>query len=117
MNNGGGGIFRILPGPKRSGALDYFETTHGLNAKPLCELYGLEYRKASDEKELQEALDSFYDSSKKPRLLEVCTPAGRDANVSDREHIGAFKQMVSLCLGKGINDPQVLAVCQKCGVK
>ena len=87
INNGGGGIFRILPGPKRSGALDYFETTHGLNAKPLCELYGLEYRKASDEKELKEALEGFYDSSKKPRLLEVCTPA----EVNDQVLMGYFK--------------------------
>lgn len=75
INNSGGGIFRFIPGPKNSTALDYFETPHELNAKPLCEMFGLNYYKASDEKELKGVLTSFYDESDKPSLLEIFTPA------------------------------------------
>jgi 2-succinyl-5-enolpyruvyl-6-hydroxy-3-cyclohexene-1-carboxylate synthase len=87
INNGGGGIFRILPGPKRSGALDYFETPHSLNAAPLCEMHGIEYLKVCDGDELQAALKDFYQPSKKPRLMEVFTPAA----VNDEVLMGYFR--------------------------
>jgi 2-succinyl-5-enolpyruvyl-6-hydroxy-3-cyclohexene-1-carboxylate synthase len=45
INNSGGGIFRFIPGPKETNALEYFETPHKLTAQPLCDLYGFEYSK------------------------------------------------------------------------
>lgn len=75
INNGGGGIFRILPGDKNSEAFNtYFETTHELNACGICETFGLEYRTAYDEEELVKGLKDFYDQSEAPRLLEIFTP-------------------------------------------
>ncbi|UGU16230.1 2-succinyl-5-enolpyruvyl-6-hydroxy-3-cyclohexene-1-carboxylic-acid synthase [Sinomicrobium kalidii] len=75
INNGGGGIFRILPGHKNTPNFDtYFETVHNLTAKHLCEMYGIEYATANDEASLKEALTGFYTSSTRPRLLEVFTP-------------------------------------------
>lgn len=75
INNQGGGIFRILPGHKNTDNFDtYFETKHKLNAKPLCELHGFEYHRATDEVGLKKALNTFYKSAKKPKLLEIFTP-------------------------------------------
>jgi 2-succinyl-5-enolpyruvyl-6-hydroxy-3-cyclohexene-1-carboxylate synthase len=76
VNNEGGGIFRILPGHKNTDNFDtYFETKHHLTSEQLCEMYGLEYHKASDEITLGEELQSFYDASMRPKLLEVFTPS------------------------------------------
>ncbi|MEL0456196.1 thiamine pyrophosphate-binding protein [Flavobacteriaceae bacterium SZ-1-7] len=75
VNNQGGGIFRILPGHKNTENFDtYFETTHKHSAKPLCEMYGLNYESASDEETLKSALKSFYQKSNNPKLLEIFTP-------------------------------------------
>ena len=74
INNAGGGIFRIIPGPSESKSVDYFETTHNLNAKKLCEMFGFEYTSAESESELTICLNNFYDASKNPKLLEVFTP-------------------------------------------
>ena len=74
INNAGGGIFRIIPGPSESKSVDYFETTHNLNAKNLSEMFGFEYTSAESESELSICLDNFYDASENPKLLEVFTP-------------------------------------------
>ncbi|WP_422859740.1 2-succinyl-5-enolpyruvyl-6-hydroxy-3-cyclohexene-1-carboxylic-acid synthase [Flagellimonas sp. S174] len=75
INNGGGGIFRILPGSEQTEEFSsFFETTHNLNAENLAKMYGIDYTKATDEKELQNRLESFYSVSEKPKILEVFTP-------------------------------------------
>jgi len=74
VNNSGGGIFRIIPGPKDSDALDFFETTHNLNASNLCEMYDFDYGSVSSSSELKTALTSFYKDKGKPALLEIFTP-------------------------------------------
>lgn len=75
INNSGGGIFRILPGHKDSENFDqYFETVHGLTAKQLCHMYGIQYRTASTASDLIDELKDFYDESDTPRLLEIMTP-------------------------------------------
>jgi 2-succinyl-5-enolpyruvyl-6-hydroxy-3-cyclohexene-1-carboxylate synthase len=79
INNQGGGIFRILPGHKNTKNFDnYFETKHHLTAKHLSEMYAFDYSKASNETELSESLNGFFNKSKKPKLLEIFTP--RTAN-------------------------------------
>lgn len=75
INNGGGGIFRILPGHKNTDNFDtYFETKHELQAKHLCEMYGFDYCAANDSISLEKELKTFYDQTNKPRLLEIFTP-------------------------------------------
>lgn len=74
INNGGGGIFRFIPGPQQSGALDYFETPHQLTAEHLCKMYHFDYSTAKDEAELHQQLSDFYDDSSLPKLLEIFTP-------------------------------------------
>ena len=78
INNGGGGIFRFIPGPKSSDALDFFETTHDLNASQLCEMHGFEYETAYNAEELDKHLTSFYKDQGKPKLLEIFTPRERN---------------------------------------
>ena len=75
INNNGGGIFKFIPGPKKSGALDYFETPHGLTAEHLCKMYGFEYKTVSNENDLKQSLSDFYKTSNQPRLLEIHTPS------------------------------------------
>ena len=75
INNGGGGIFRILPGHKNTENFDtYFETKHELNAKHLCDMFGLEYYRASSIEEIDNITPSFYKAGSTPRLLEIFTP-------------------------------------------
>ncbi|MDC6389739.1 2-succinyl-5-enolpyruvyl-6-hydroxy-3-cyclohexene-1-carboxylic-acid synthase [Maribacter sp. PR1] len=75
INNGGGGIFRILPGRKDSDSYErFFETKHKLNASSLCDMYNLKYDSASDDISLRNSLEGFYNTSDKPKLLEIFTP-------------------------------------------
>ncbi|XOD67316.1 MAG: 2-succinyl-5-enolpyruvyl-6-hydroxy-3-cyclohexene-1-carboxylic-acid synthase [Flavobacteriales bacterium Tduv] len=74
INNGGGNIFRFIPGPSSSPALeDYFETKHSLTAQHLCQTYRWEYYQADDTATLSKNLESFWNISKSPRLLEINT--------------------------------------------
>ena len=75
INNGGGGIFRILPGPKASNKFHtYFETRHQLQANHLCKMFGFIYRSAQNVEELSHQLPEFFSSDTQPALLEIFTP-------------------------------------------
>ncbi len=74
VNNNGGGIFRIIPGPKSSEALSYFDTPHDLHAEDLCRMYNFSYSSANNIQELSQHLATFYKASDRPALLEICTP-------------------------------------------
>ena len=88
VNNNGGGIFRILPGHKNTENFDtYFETKHQLTAEQLCKMFNFEYIKVEDETELQNKLQSFYDSTAQPRLMEIFTPS----QINDEVLLNYFK--------------------------
>ncbi len=75
INNGGGGIFRILPGKEETKEFTtYFETHHSLTAEHLAKMYGFEYFKAENETEVLQNMGSFYHPSPKPRIMEISTP-------------------------------------------
>lgn len=75
INNGGGGIFRILPGHEESAVFNtFFETSHCLTAEHLAKMYGFEYTIASNEASLQTSLNALYEQNEKPSILEVFTP-------------------------------------------
>lgn len=75
INNGGGGIFRILPGHSETPVFNtFFETSHCLTAEHLAKMYGFEYKVASTETSLAKSLDEMYLQNEKPFLLEVFTP-------------------------------------------
>jgi len=87
LNNNGGGIFKIIPGPKTTNALSYFETPHGLTAENLCKMYNFSYQSASSIEDAESALTAFYQQSENPKLLEIFTPS----NVNDSILMDYFK--------------------------
>lgn len=75
INNGGGGIFRILPGKEATNHFErYFETTQDLKLENVCSLYDLEYNSADSQLNLERILMQFYLPSQRPKLLEIRTP-------------------------------------------
>lgn len=75
INNGGGGIFRILPGHEEKPVFNtYFETSHHLTAEHLAKMYGFNYLKASDETALKLGIDELYSQNEAPSILEIFTP-------------------------------------------
>ncbi|PWA04767.1 2-succinyl-5-enolpyruvyl-6-hydroxy-3-cyclohexene-1-carboxylic-acid synthase [Flavobacterium psychrotolerans] len=91
INNGGGGIFRILPGHMETKVFNtFFETAHCLTAEHLAKMYGLEYTIASDETSLTNALSALYVQNEKPSILEVFTPTLQN----DKILLQYFKELV-----------------------
>ncbi|SFA86538.1 2-succinyl-5-enolpyruvyl-6-hydroxy-3-cyclohexene-1-carboxylate synthase [Flavobacterium swingsii] len=89
LNNGGGGIFRILPGHEENETFNtYFETSHQLTAEHLAKMYDFEYEKAVDEKSLKENLKIAL-NTKKSIILEVFTPT----KVNDSILLNYFKNL------------------------
>jgi len=75
INNSGGGIFKIIPGPKTTNAAQYFETPHHLTAEHLCKMYDFDYVKADATETVTTQLKGFYKTSEKPKILEIFTPS------------------------------------------
>lgn len=82
INNGGGNIFRVLPGPDRYAEMEpYLETSHSLSAEGIAKNFNLPYFSASSEETLKEILPAFYAETGQPALLEIFTPAAESAEV------------------------------------
>jgi len=82
INNEGGGIFRFLEGPDKTGVLEeFFEARHQNSAEHIVKAFGLQYFAASDEKSLSKALKSFFDHVNAPTLLEIYSPPEESARV------------------------------------
>lgn len=90
LNNGGGGIFRILPGHQETPVFNtYFETSHCLTGEHLAKMYFFDYFSASNETALENGLKEFYES-KKPSILEIFTPTLEN----DKILLQYFKELV-----------------------
>lgn len=75
INNGGGGIFRILPGHEEKPVFNtYFETSHHLTAEHLAKMYKMNYLPASDEDSLAKSIEDLYATNDEPAILEIFTP-------------------------------------------
>lgn len=82
INNGGGGIFRILPGHDETPVFNtFFETSHCLTAEHLAKMYGFEYAIASDEKSLTDELHNMYAQNDRPYILEIFTPTRENDSI------------------------------------
>ena len=74
INNGGGSIFKIIPGPSSSKSLEtFFQTKHKLNAKGLASTHGLKYLRADNEIDFGKALSKMMSDNTSPTILEVNT--------------------------------------------
>ncbi len=90
INNGGGGIFRILPGHEENQVFNtFFETSHCLTAEHLAKMYGFDYSIASDESSLKEKMLELFSKNEKPAILEVFTPT----RVNDKILLQYFKEL------------------------
>jgi 2-succinyl-5-enolpyruvyl-6-hydroxy-3-cyclohexene-1-carboxylate synthase len=75
INNGGGGIFRILPGHEEKPVFNtYFETSHKLTAEHLAKMYKLNYFTANNVASLEEGIKKLYSDNNAAGILEVFTP-------------------------------------------
>jgi len=75
INNGGGGIFRIIDGSKDTAHLEqFFETAHSSKSiKGIADLYHLNYFSAANNDELIQTLPLFF-NQKNVSVLEIFTP-------------------------------------------
>lgn len=90
INNGGGGIFRILPGHEETPVFNkFFETSHCYTAEQLAKMFGFEYSTASDEISLTKNLTALYAQNDKPSILEIFTPTREN----DRVLLQYFKEL------------------------
>jgi len=81
MNNSGGGIFRLLPGPSKQEELfSLFTTPHQRSIKLAAEEFSLGYFFADSLSRLDSVLTSFL-TLPKPALLEITVQPGEDERI------------------------------------
>jgi len=81
INNGGGGIFRILPGPTDiPGFETFFETNHHVKIMDLCSAFDLAYFYANDLDLLEVNFEKLKES-KGVTVLEIETPRNLNAKI------------------------------------
>jgi 2-succinyl-5-enolpyruvyl-6-hydroxy-3-cyclohexene-1-carboxylate synthase len=91
INNGGGGIFRILPGHDETPVFNtFFETSHCLTATHLATMYQLDYFTAHNEITLEQSLTRFYAQNERPSILEIFTPTREN----DKILLNYFKELI-----------------------
>ncbi|PHR47336.1 MAG: 2-succinyl-5-enolpyruvyl-6-hydroxy-3-cyclohexene-1-carboxylic-acid synthase [Fluviicola sp.] len=84
INNGGGGIFNIIPGPEKSEVKEkYFVANQSFSAKSICEAFEVNYMCASSMDEIDSQLNSFFEiqSNERPVLMEIFTPREKNDEV------------------------------------
>ncbi|MCC3155449.1 2-succinyl-5-enolpyruvyl-6-hydroxy-3-cyclohexene-1-carboxylic-acid synthase [Hymenobacter sp. BT770] len=80
FNNHGGGIFRIIDGPRQQPELDeFFETRQTLTAENTARDFGLRYFPVSSFSELEAALPVFFAPDGGAAILEVMTDSRTNA--------------------------------------
>ncbi|MFB9080385.1 2-succinyl-5-enolpyruvyl-6-hydroxy-3-cyclohexene-1-carboxylic-acid synthase [Flavobacterium procerum] len=88
INNGGGGIFRILPGHEENVFLLFLKIAS--IKSQLWQSYHFNYYKAFDEKALDENLKEMYSQNEFPSILEVFTPTAEN----DKDLKQYFKELI-----------------------
>ncbi len=91
INNGGGGIFRFIPGPDTTGQLeDTFEAHHHLDASHLSKMYGLTYYRTNNLQEFRSKYIELIERKHAKILIEVFTPRKDNAKIL-REYFRSIK--------------------------
>ena len=82
MKNGGGGIFRFIPGPSELPELEEcFETACDVDVEGFARLHHFRYFQAASEEELEVVLPSFWAESREPVILAVETSGQPNAEI------------------------------------
>lgn len=84
INNGGGGIFDIIPGPKTTPNVDdYFVAQHDFSAEHIAKAFNVNYFKADSMESIDSQLNEFlevYDNDR-PGIMEIFTDREVNAKV------------------------------------
>ena len=84
INNGGGGIFKIIPGPDTTEELDdFFVFDQKYSAEYVCKTFNIKYTSIHELSQLNNELSSFFDEDidGHPKLIEVFTPKDENAKI------------------------------------
>ncbi len=82
INNGGGDIFRFIPGPDASAQREkFFAASHHWKAEMIAKAFDVRYFKTENEAELKSCLTEFYSENNRPALLEIFTAEEENAQV------------------------------------
>jgi 2-succinyl-5-enolpyruvyl-6-hydroxy-3-cyclohexene-1-carboxylate synthase len=84
INNAGGGIFKIIPGPDTTEELsDFFVFNHGFSAEHICKAFGVDYFNANSIEEIEAQWEQFYqyDENGQPALMEIFTPQDQNDKI------------------------------------
>jgi len=74
INNQGGGIFKIIPGPSTSiQGKKYFEATHSQKALPIASAFGLICKSIDNRSDLINGLENLFNLKSDLQLLEIHT--------------------------------------------
>ena len=85
INNGGGGIFRIIPGPDKIAERERFiETSMATNAGHLAAHYGWNYLVVKNEQQLEPLLKEFFAPLTTKTILEIFTDANQNPLVLEQ---------------------------------
>lgn len=84
INNGGGGIFRIISGKEAEPEMEqFFETAMQGSAEKIAAHFGWDYLAARNEAALMKALETFFKLDSKKVILEIFTDAKTNPEVLD----------------------------------
>ena len=86
INNQGGGIFRIIPGPSSTPqSAAYFEAHHEHRAKDICSTFNVGYYSANSLSSFEESMLEFYsvNDGEGAKLIEIHTPGDENAKNLD----------------------------------
>jgi 2-succinyl-5-enolpyruvyl-6-hydroxy-3-cyclohexene-1-carboxylate synthase len=93
INNGGGGIFRLLPGPSEQECFeDFMEASHPVQIEKLAQAFGVNYFRAENQQELELQYSTFIEQ-KGPSLFEIKTP-NTENPVQFKAHIQKIKEYI-----------------------
>ena len=85
LNNHGGGIFRMIPGPSQLPELeDLFETRQKLDAKLLAQEFNFEYLNCDKRSKVKNYLDQFYEESDRPKILEIESKSASNKDILEQ---------------------------------
>jgi 2-succinyl-5-enolpyruvyl-6-hydroxy-3-cyclohexene-1-carboxylate synthase len=78
INNQGGGIFKIIPGPASTNQLEQsFVAAHAFSAEYICKAFQIKYFKANSIESIESQMEAFYtyEEGGTPVLMEIHTPS------------------------------------------
>ena len=93
INNGGGGIFDIIPGPQKTPKGDeFFVAQHSFTASSICDAFTINYKSANSLGDIEEQLQSFFEvqDNERPVLMEIFTD-GKVSGATLNKYLEAVK--------------------------